>query len=72
MITGMRDNSCREQVVESLERLEGVLEVSVSLVRAQAIVTHDPGCTPSMLRRAVEAAGFGVASTPAGDVQEGS
>lgn len=58
MIMGMRDNSCRERVADSLGRVDGVTDVSVSLIRARAVVAHTHTCQPAELIRAVQSAGF--------------
>jgi copper chaperone CopZ len=57
-ISGMRGNSCRERVAEALGRVEGVLDVTVSLVRARAEVVHLTGCCPEELVRAVIGVGY--------------
>lgn len=58
MITGMRNNDCRERVAEALGRVRGVMQVDVSLLRARATVLHEPGCEPDLLMRAVGEAGY--------------
>ena len=64
LIVGMRDNSCREQVAEVLGRINGVQDVSVSLVRARAVVAHSSACQTAALVRAVEEAGYVVLPDP--------
>ena len=61
MIIGMRDNSCRERLVDVLEKLDGVTDVQISLMRARAVVTHQPSCDPADLVWAIVNAGFGAA-----------
>lgn len=58
-VFGMRNNSCRESVAEALGRVEGATDVSVSLIRARAIVMYVPPCDTAALIRAVEGAGYG-------------
>lgn len=58
LISGMRDNACRERVAEALRRVEGVVDVSVSLLRARAIVLHTAACHSEWLVRAVLDAGY--------------
>lgn len=58
LISGMRDNACRERVADALRRVEGVVDVSVSLLRARAIVLHTASCDKEWLVRAVSAAGY--------------
>lgn len=58
LISGMRDNACRERVAEALRRVEGVVDVSVSLLRARAIVLHTASCDREWLVRAVSGAGY--------------
>ncbi|GEM_PF-2031549 len=58
LISGMRDNACRERVAEALRRVEGVVDVSVSLLRARAIVLHTASCDKEWLVRAVGNAGY--------------
>jgi copper chaperone CopZ len=55
----MRSNSCREEIAEALERVKGVKNVVVSLIRARAVVVCEPPCGPAELIGAVESAGFG-------------
>lgn len=64
LISGMRDNTCRERIAEALGRVEGVLDVGVSMVRGRAVVAHDAPCSPQELVRAVEAAGYGATLHP--------
>ena len=67
VIMGMRDNSCRERISDVLGRINGVVSVSVSLIRARAIVEHEPPCESAHLVWAVVNAGFGAAlDSPAG------
>lgn len=63
-VLGMRNNSCRERVADALGRVQGVKEATVSLIRARAIVVHEPTCEPAELVRAVQSAGY--VATPAG------
>lgn len=58
-VLGMRDNSSREHVTEVLARAEGVNEVSVSLIRASAVVLYLPPCEPRELVWALKTAGYG-------------
>lgn len=60
VITGMRDNSCRERIADVLGQIKGVRDVAVSLFRARAVVEHEPTCEASELVRAVEGAGYSV------------
>lgn len=57
-VLGMRNNSCRERIVEVLGQVEGVQDVSVSLVRARAVVAYEPPCEPATLIRAIEGVGY--------------
>lgn len=58
LLIGMRSNSCRERVVEVLRRVNGVKDVSVSLIRARAIVLCGPSCGATDLLEAVKKAGY--------------
>ena len=58
LVVGMRDNAGRERVSEALERVSGVVEVGVSLIRARAVVVHERWCEAVDLVRAVVGAGF--------------
>ena len=58
LISGMRSNACREQVGDALSGVDGVEDVTVSLVRSTAVVMHHRGCEGSALVRAVAALGF--------------
>ena len=58
LISGMRDNACRERVAEALRRVEGVVDVSVSLLRARAVVLHTGSCGRQWLVKAVGSAGY--------------
>lgn len=57
----MRDNTSREAVAEALANVPGVRDVSVSLMRAEAVVDHAPDCPISHLTSAVAATGCGAA-----------
>lgn len=59
LIVGMKDNGCREIVVEALEIVRGVKEVHVNLYRGHAIISHEPHCEAADLIAAVERAGYG-------------
>ena len=59
LITGMRDNGCREIVSQALEIVTGVREVQVNLYRARAVIVHDRSCAASELIEAIERAGYG-------------
>ncbi|MFN7020162.1 MAG: heavy-metal-associated domain-containing protein [Phycisphaerales bacterium] len=61
VISGMRDNASREAVAEALANVPGVRDVSVSLMRAEAVVDHAPDCPPSNLTSAVTTTGCGAA-----------
>jgi copper chaperone CopZ len=66
LISGMRDNRCRERIAALLESLPGVREAEVSLYRAFATVAHEPLCSADDFVRAVMAAGYGAVLAPAG------
>ncbi len=59
LVIGMRSNSCRERVAESLKRTKGVKDVSVSLIRARAVVVCEPPCCAEDLIHAISKAGYG-------------
>lgn len=61
VIMGMRDNACRERVSEVLGQVKGVRNVTVSLIRARAIVEHERPCEPSELISVMVKAGYGAA-----------
>lgn len=65
IVTGMRDNACRERVAEALSRQRGVTEVEVSLARGMAGVTRDESCSAARLIELLGAAGY-PACTPGG------
>lgn len=58
-VSGMRDNACRERVLAALARVRGVKDVSVSLIRARAVIVYDAPCATAELVRAVKSAGYG-------------
>jgi copper chaperone CopZ len=58
VILGMRGNGCRERVADALARVDGVEDVSVSLIRCSATVVHGRNCDPAALLRSVERAGY--------------
>lgn len=64
LLVGMRDNSCRERVLEALRGVAGVKEAHVSLIRAQAVVLCEPPCSESALVEAVSAEGYGATVEP--------
>ena len=64
LISGMRDNRCRERIAAALESLPGVREVELNLYRARAVIIHDARSTPLLLMAAVERAGYGAATHP--------
>jgi len=57
-IGGMPDNRAREIVADALEGADGVLQVSVNLIRGRAVVVHRAICTPSDLIERVTRAGY--------------
>lgn len=57
LVSGMRDNACREQIAESLEAVPGVSEVCVTLYRARATVMHTTQCDPKRLIAAIQKCG---------------
>jgi Cu+-exporting ATPase len=60
-ISGMHCASCAQAVERALAGLDGVRSASVNLATERATVEHDPRTAPlGALRRAVEAAGYGV------------
>lgn len=61
LISGMRDNCCRERIAEVVTALSGVKEVEVSLFRAAAFVVHDGTCSVQEIVQAIGRAGFGAA-----------
>lgn len=65
LVTGMRDNTCRERVAAALEAVAGVREVDVNLFRARATVVHTAACGPADLIRALVAAGYGASPAAA-------
>lgn len=58
LITGMLNNRDRERVADALERVAGVLQVDVSLHRAEATVLHNPARIAAGLAPAVAGAGY--------------
>jgi copper chaperone CopZ len=58
LITGMRDNACRERVTAALEAVPGVREVDVNLYRARATIAHARECSINECIRAVVQAGY--------------
>jgi copper chaperone CopZ len=71
MIIGMRDNACRERLLEALRRVSGVREIRVSLMRARATIVHQPPCEAAELVWTVVSAGFGAAMEPGDDRELG-
>jgi copper chaperone CopZ len=61
LITGMRENTCRERIVRALRTVGGVKDASVSLLRATAVVTYVSPCRPELLIEAVATAGYAAA-----------
>ena len=58
MIAGMRDNACRQKIIEALESIEGVKEADVNFYRSSATVVHDAHCAAAELMRTIEEAGY--------------
>ncbi len=58
LIAGMRDSSCRQRIVSSLESLTGVIEVQVNFYRARATVVHQPPCSADELIQSIKRAGY--------------
>lgn len=44
-VDGMRDNRCRERIAAILVQVQGVKEVTVSLIRARAEVVYVTPCS---------------------------
>jgi copper chaperone CopZ len=59
LVIGMRNNECRERICNALRQVQGVKDVNVSLIRAQAMVLYEPPCEAAALTDAVVAAGYG-------------
>ena len=58
-IEGMTCGGCVSSVTRTLQGVQGVQQVEVSLAEARARVTYDPAKTgPVEMKRAVERAGF--------------
>jgi cation transport ATPase len=53
LISGMRDNACREMLARVLERQVGVRQVHVNLYRAAATVVHDASISVEGLIQAI-------------------
>lgn len=65
-VTGMSCNGCRTSVENSLKKLEGVKNVSVTLQPGEAVVTYDASqLSVDDLKGRVVAAGYGVDGIPA-------
>ena len=58
LIDGMRDNHCRELVLDALLKVAGVSEAEVSLFKARATVAFTAPCNPEDLIKAVARAGY--------------
>jgi copper chaperone CopZ len=58
LISGMRNNTCREIVAMSLQQVDGVKHTHVNLYRARATILHEALCTTGDLIRAVARAGY--------------
>lgn len=60
-ISGMHCDGCVKSVTESLNKLEGIQNIKVSLEAKNATITYDPArLTPAILKNAIEDAGFDV------------
>ncbi|RMH32494.1 MAG: copper-translocating P-type ATPase [Nitrospirae bacterium] len=65
-VQGMTCASCVKHVERALQRVPGIVSVTVNLATERATVTKWPGtCTFDDLRRAVEEEGYGFAYVPA-------
>jgi len=65
-ISGMTCDSCVQKVETSLEKVDGVTGVDVTLAGNTAVITFDPNkTTAGKLQAAVQATGFKVETTPA-------
>lgn len=63
VINGIAMNTpgCASRVARALRAVPGVDQAGVSLLRAEALIEFDEAlCSPELLRKAVEAAGYGV------------
>jgi copper chaperone CopZ len=58
MIAGMRDNACRQKIIDALESIDGVKIADVNLYRSSAIIVHDAHCAPAELMRTVSESGY--------------
>jgi copper chaperone CopZ len=58
LVSGMRDNACRERIADALARVRGVRDVEVSLMRGRAVVCHDGQCKTDELVLAVKRSGY--------------
>ncbi len=60
-VIAMNSPSCASRITRALRAVPGVDRAGVSLLRAEAVIEFDEAlCTPEHLRKAVEAAGYGV------------
>lgn len=58
-VSGMSCAACAARVGQVLRRQQGVADASVNYAASTAGISYDPGvCTPEMLRRAVQEAGY--------------
>lgn len=62
-VTGMTCSACSAHVTKSVEKLPGVLEVSVNLLNNSMMVQYDPAVvTADQIEQAVQQAGYGAAA----------
>ncbi|MBP7402879.1 MAG: copper-translocating P-type ATPase [Clostridia bacterium] len=66
IVTGMTCASCSAHVQKAVSRIPGVTAAEVNLVTEKLDVTGDGTVTDEAVRRAVEAAGYGIADGPDG------
>lgn len=71
-VMGMRNNTCRELLIQRLELIEGVRDVDISFHRATATISHTPSCRPGDLVWAIVHAGYGALLVSEDPVNTGS
>ncbi|KAI5964102.1 CCC2 [Candida pseudojiufengensis] len=59
-ISGMTCGACSSSITDSIQQLEGVDYVSVSLITEEALIKHNPSITSEKLKEVIEDCGFDV------------
>lgn len=57
-VGGMTCGACSSSITEAVQAMDGVSEVSVSLITEEALINHEESVTPDLIKQTIEDCGF--------------